>query len=36
MRHGWKEDDKEIEREREQREALVRHAMLGWNQVRPT
>ena len=24
------------EREKEQRDALVRHAMLGWNQVRPT
>lgn len=29
-------DGKEKEKEREQRNALVRHAMLGWNQVRPT
>lgn len=37
VREGWMEGWMgKRKREREQRDALVRHAMLGWNQVRPT
>lgn len=32
---GWM-GKREREREQRERDALVRHAMLGWNQVRPT